>query len=276
MSKLKFAIIGNPVSHSLSPTLHNYWFKKYNIDAEYSLMQINENQISEVIEKINSRELKGINVTLPFKRSVIPFLTKTIKDAAETHSVNTIFLDDKNELIGENTDVFGFQAGYLKVLTSQDKKNKKALIIGAGGVSSSIIVALMKSNIKEIYLTNRTYEKALFLKQKFSRLNILKWDDLNGVLETVDIVINATSLGLKKEDNFNIEFREYNKNLVYIDTIYNPSQTNMIKNLKSKQLTTHNGLNMFIYQGQKSFYLWNKINPEVDDELLKLLESKIS
>ena len=100
MSKLKFAIIGNPVSHSLSPTLHNYWFKKYNIDAEYSLMQINENQISEVIEKIKSRELKGINVTLPFKRSVIPFLTKTIKDAAETHSVNTIFLDDKNELIG--------------------------------------------------------------------------------------------------------------------------------------------------------------------------------
>ncbi len=276
MSKLKFAIIGNPIAHSLSPTLHNYWFKKYKINAEYSLMQVTENKIGDVIEKINKRELKGINVTLPFKRSVIPYLSKTIKDAAETHSVNTVFLDDNNQLIGENTDVFGFQAGYLKILTSQDKKNKKALIIGAGGVSPSIIVALMKSNIKDIYLTNRTYEKSLFLKQKFSRLNILKWNEFKEVLETVDIVINATSLGLKKEDNFNIEFEKYNKNLVYIDTIYNPSQTNMIKKLKTKQITTHNGLNMFIYQGQKSFYLWNKINPEVDDELIKLLESKIS
>ena len=134
----------------------------------------------------------------------------------------------------------------------------------------------MKSEIKEIYLTNRTYERSLFLKQKFSRLNILKWENFENIFETVDIVINATSLGLKKDDNFNIKFEKYNKDLVYIDTIYNPPQTNMVKQFKSKQLTTYNGLNMFIYQGQKSFYLWNKINPEVDDELLKILESKIN
>ncbi len=276
MTKFKFAIIGNPISHSLSPVLHNYWFKKYNIDAEYSLMEIKESQIADVIKKLKEKELKGINVTLPFKRSVIPFLTKTINDAADTHSVNTIFLDDNNELIGENTDVFGFQAGYLKTLTNQEKKNKKALVIGAGGVSPSIILALIKSEIKEIYLTNRTYERSLFLKQKFSRLNILKWENFENIFETVDIVINATSLGLKKDDNFNIKFEKYNKDLVYIDTIYNPPQTNMVKQFKSKQLTTYNGLNMFIYQGQKSFYLWNKINPEVDDELLKILESKIN
>lgn len=275
MTKFKFAIIGNPISHSLSPVLHNYWFKKYNIDAEYSLMEIKESQIADVIKKLKEKELKGINVTLPFKRSVIPFLTKTINDAADTHSVNTIFLDDNNELIGENTDVFGFQAGYLKTLTNQEKKNKKALVIGAGGVSPSIILALIKSEIKEIYLTNRTYERSLFLKQKFSRLNILKWENFENIFETVDIVINATSLGLKKDDNFNIKFEKYNKDLVYIDTIYNPPQTNMVKQFKSKQLTTYNGLNMFIYQGQKSFYLWNKINPEIDEELVNLLKSNI-
>ncbi len=276
MSKLKFAIIGSPISHSLSPTLHNYWFEKYKIDAEYSLMQIEEGQIENVIEKIKIGEIKGINVTLPFKRAVIPFLSKTINDAAETHSVNTIYLDDNKELIGENTDVFGFQAGYLKTLTNQEKKNKKALVIGAGGVSPSIILALLKSEIKEIYLTNRTHEKSLFLKQKFNKLNILKWNEFKNVLGTVDIVINATSLGLKKNDNWNIELKNYNKDLVFIDTIYNPSQTSMIKYFKSKKLTTYNGLNMFIHQGQKSFYLWNKINPEVDDDLLKILESKIN
>ena len=103
-----------------------------------------------------------MNVTLPFKKSVIPFLTKTINDANETHSVNTIFLDKEDNLIGENTDVFGFQAGYLQTLSNQDKKNKKALIIGAGGVAPSIILALVKSKIDNISLVNRTYEKSLF------------------------------------------------------------------------------------------------------------------
>ena len=113
-------------------------------------MQVTENNISEVIEKINKRELKGINVTLPFKRSVIPYLSKTIKDAAETHSVNTVFLDDNNQLIGENTDVFGFQAAFLKSIPNLEKKSKKVLILGAGGVAPSIILALLKSNILDI------------------------------------------------------------------------------------------------------------------------------
>ena len=165
MKKTKFAIIGNPISHSLSPTLHNYWFKKYNINAEYKLINIDENQIQDVIDKIKNKEIKGINVTLPYKKSVIPFLNKIINDANETHSVNTIMLDDNGNLIGDNTDVFGFQAAYLKSIPNQEKKNKKALILGAGGVSPSIILALSKSNIQNISLTNRTYEKSLFLQK---------------------------------------------------------------------------------------------------------------
>ena len=100
MKKIKFAIIGSPISHSLSPTMHNYWFKKYNINAEYELLDIDKNEIQNVIDRIKNKEIKGINVTLPYKNSVIPFLTKTINDANETHSVNTIMLDEKNNLIG--------------------------------------------------------------------------------------------------------------------------------------------------------------------------------
>ena len=122
MKKTKFAIIGNPISHSLSPTMHNYWFKKYNINAEYELLNIEENEIQNVIKKIKEKEIKGVNVTLPYKNSVIPFLDKTINDANETHSVNTIMLDENDNLIGENTDVFGFQAAYLKSISNQEKK----------------------------------------------------------------------------------------------------------------------------------------------------------
>ena len=144
--KKKFAIIGSPVSHSLSPIMHNYWFKKYNIDAEYDPLDIDKSEIQNVIDKIKNKEIKGINVTLPYKNSVISFLSKTINDANETHSVNTIMLDEKNNLIGENTDVFGFQAAYLKSIPNQDKRNKKVLILGAGGVAPSIILALLISS----------------------------------------------------------------------------------------------------------------------------------
>ena len=276
MKKIKFAIIGNPISHSLSPILHNYWFNKYNINAEYELLNIKESEIPIIINKIKKKEIKGINVTLPYKKSVIPFLSKTINDANETHSVNTIMLDENDSLIGENTDVFGFQAAYLKSIPNQEKKNKKILILGAGGVAPSIIFALLKSNFLNISLANRTYEKSLFLKKSFKGIAVIRWDEISLHLKKFDIIINATSLGLKSTDDFKIDFSNFKKSMIFIDTIYNPSQTNMIKYFKSKNLRSHNGLNMFIYQGQKAFYLWNKINPEVDDALLKLLESKLN
>ena len=276
MKKTKFAIIGNPISHSLSPILHNYWFKKYKINAEYELLEIDKNDIQNVINKIKNKEIKGINVTLPYKNLIIPFLNKTINDANETHSVNTVMLDNNNNLIGENTDVFGFQAAYLKSIPNQANNNKKVLILGAGGVAPSIILALLKSNIRDISLSNRTFEKSLFLKKKFKNLNIIKWSDFAEKINKFDIVINATSLGLNSNDKFTNDFINFKKTLVYIDTIYNPAETKMIKFFKSSKIKTYNGLNMFIYQGQKAFYLWNKINPEVDDDLLELLESKLT
>ena len=275
MKKLLFGIIGNPISHSLSPILHNYWFKKYKINAEYKLFKTEDNEIKKVIDSVKKKDITGLNVTLPFKKSVIPFLTKTINDANETHSVNTIFLDKEDNLIGENTDVFGFQAGYLQTLSNQDKKNKKALIIGAGGVAPSIILALVKSKIDNISLVNRTYEKSLFLKRKFNMINIVEWNDFHNKINDFDIVINATSLGLLDGEEFKFKLPKINKKLIYIDTIYNPPQTKMISNFKSQKIKTFNGLNMFIYQGQKSFYFWNKINPEVDETLIKLLETKL-
>ena len=275
MSKKKFVIIGDPISHSLSPTMHNYWFKKYKLNADYQLLQIKEKEISEVIEKIKKKEIKGVNVTLPYKRAVIPFLSKTVNDASETHSVNTIMLNNES-VVGENTDVFGFQAAYLKSFSIEEKKNKKVLILGAGGVAPSIILALLKSNISLITLSNRTFEKSLFLQKKFKNINVIKWEKISSELPNFDILINATSLGLESGENFDSNFTNFKKTLIYIDTIYNPKQTKLIQYFKSKNVRTFNGLHMLIYQGQKSFYLWNKINPEIDDELIRLLESKIN
>ena len=271
----KYVIIGDPLSHSLSPTLHKYWFKQYKIDADYSLMQIKENELNTVIDKIKNDEITGINITLPYKQKIIPFLDKLINNAKDCNSVNTVYKNDDQQIIGENTDVFGLQAGYLKEITNSETNKKKALVIGAGGVSSSVINALLKSNIKEISLINRTYEKTIFIKKNFPIIKILKWEQLENSFKNFDIIINATSLGLKNGEEFKIIPKDYKSNLIYIDTIYNPLQTKMIKTFKSNNIKTFNGLDMFIYQGQKSFYLWNKINPEVNDELINILTSSI-
>ena len=272
----KYFIIGDPISHSLSPKLHNYWFKKYKVDAKYSLLPIKEIEIEKTINDIKNDNIAGINVTLPYKRKVIPFLDKLINDALESNSVNTIYKNSKNEIVGENTDVFGFQAGYLKEVIDSPLNNQKALIIGAGGVSPSIILALEKSNIKKISLVNRTFEKSVFLKKQFKNIEINKWDKIEDLMSHNDIIINATSLGLKNGKEFNVGIENIKSSSIYIDTIYNPSETKMIKLLKNKGIKTFNGLDMFLYQGQKSFYLWNKINPEIENDLIETLQKDIN
>ena len=146
--KKNFGIIGNPIKHSLSPILHEYWFKKYNINAQYSIIEASEKDLPSIIEKIKDGSYSGFNVTLPFKQKILNYVDKAINDAEATGSINTLLLDSDKAVIGENTDVYGLQAAYLKEIENRSKKN--ALIIGAGGVSPSVILSIQKSGIKDI------------------------------------------------------------------------------------------------------------------------------
>ena len=269
----KFGIIGKPIKHSLSPVLHNYWFEKYEINASYSIIDVNEDNLNDVVSKIKDKALSGLNITLPYKQRIVPHLDYLVNDAKITSSVNTLYLDDKNNTVGENTDVFGLQAAYLKEVDKASEK--KALVIGAGGVSPSVILSLEKSGVKNISIINRTYEKCVFLKKKFKNIKIIEWEKLEEAIKDYDIIINATSLGLKNEEDFSFNFKNTKENLIFIDTIYNPLETKTLKFLRDKDTKVFNGLEMFIYQGQKAFYLWNKINPEIDQKLIELLISKL-
>ena len=274
MIEKKFGIIGKPIAHSLSPLLHNYWFKKYNIRATYSLIETEENQIDKVISKIKKKELQGINVTTPYKQEVIPYLDLVINDAQQTSSVNTIYLSSDNKIVGENTDVYGFDYSFIEKLERKDLLEKKILILGAGGVTPSIIYALFKKNIKKIFISNRSIEKAQIIKKKFPFIEIILWENINSKSQDVDIIINATSLGMKNGNDFDQIIKKFKKVLIYYDVIYNPLETTMLKNFKQQEVKTFNGLEMFICQGQKSFCLWNKINPDSDEILKETLVKK--
>jgi shikimate dehydrogenase len=275
MIEKKYGIIGKPLSHSLSPLLHNRWFKKYNIRATYSLIETEEDKIEEVINKIKKKELQGINVTIPYKQVVIPYLDLLINDAKETSSVNTIYLNENNKVVGENTDVYGFDCSFIKKLKEKDLVKKNILILGAGGVTPSIIHALVKKNIKKISISNRSIEKAQIIKKKYPFIEIVLWEDIYTKTQNADVIINSTSLGMTNGSNFNQVIKKFKTEMIYYDVIYSPLETTMLKNFKEQKIKTYNGLEMFLYQGQKSFYLWNKINPDVDVELKKIITSNL-
>jgi len=263
--KKNFLVIGNPIEHSLSPKLHNYWIKKYKIDADYKKKLLDNSEIENLILSIREDKIYGANVTVPFKKMVIPFLDELSEEAKISQSVNTIYKKD-NKIIGDNTDIEGFKLSIEK--TGQEIKNKKALILGAGGVVPSIIIALKKMKIKKIYLSNRTELKAIELKKNFPEIEIIKWGDtLN-----FDIIINATSIGLKEEDEININYQQISKDKFFYDVIYNPPETSFLKNAKKYGGITKNGKMMFIYQAQKAFFIWHKVVPEADNETINLID----
>ncbi len=261
----KYLVIGNPIGHSLSPKLQNYWLKQNNINAVYDKIKLVENEIKEIIHDIKKQKIAGCNVTVPFKKKVIPFLDTLSPEAEQTQSVNTIIFE-KGNLIGHNTDIFGFDKAIKNL--NFNMKDKKVLILGAGGVVSSIVFALKKMNVLKISISNRTKQKAENLKILFENLNILEW----GNLTDFDVVINATSLGLNNEE-INLDFSKFGKNKLFYDVIYNPSETNFLKKGKELGNITENGGKMFIYQASEAFKLWHGIEPVVNFETLKLLKN---
>lgn len=260
----KFCVIGNPIDHSQSPKLHNFWLKKNKIEAIYEKKLLEEKEIPKLIESIRKSEINGVNVTVPFKNSVIPFLDSLSSEAKKTNSVNTICVED-DKIIGHNTDIVGFELALRYI--NYDVKRKKALIIGAGGVSPSIIFALKNMGCENIYLTNRTFEKAEKIKETFNDINIQKWGDI----PEFDIIINATSVGLNKE-KFDLEFNKFGNDKFFYDVIYNPSETNFLKEAKLSGNKTENGKMMFIYQAHQSFALWNRVLPKIDEETKEILK----
>ena len=257
----KYLVIGNPIEHSLSPKLHNHWIKENNIDAVYEKKKLSISQIKDIINEVRSEKIKGINVTVPFKKEVLPFMDKLTKKANLSQSVNTIY-KEKDFIVGDNTDIDGFQLSLKHI--NYSPKNKKIFILGAGGVTPSIILALKNLGASRISLSNRTKSKADYLKKIHPDLNIIDW----GKIDKFDMIINTTSLGLKNEDKIELDFSKIDSGKLFYDIIYNPEKTNFLQ--KGKELGNHvaNGKMMFIYQAQLAFNIWHNILPKVHDKLL--------
>jgi shikimate dehydrogenase len=253
--------------------LHNYWFHKNKINCEYKKLKTTQAAIKKILNKVRKREIEGINVTIPFKGSVIRHLDILKGDALRTSSVNTVFLN-KKKLVGDNTDVYGFSYGILRKVKT---RIKTAGIIGAGGVTSSIILSLIQKGVKKIYITNRTFSKLKVFKKKFKNVIYpIKWNDRYKVFGDVQILINVTSLGMVGQKDLKFDFSIFDKKINVVDVVYNPENTRFLKDARKNGHKIFTGLDMFVYQAQKAFYIWNKKNPKITKDIYKKLRKKIN
>ena len=257
----KYLVIGNPIEHSMSPKLHNYWIKQNNLNAIYEKKQVTENDLKKIILEVKKGKIEGINITVPFKNKIIPFLDQLTELSKITQSVNTIYKKN-DKIVGDNTDIFGFENSLKHI--NYDAKNKKIFILGAGGVVPSIVFALKKLGASKIILTNRTREKAESIKKMFSDLEIVEW----GKVADFNMIINATSLGLKNEDEIKLNFSELGSSKLFFDVIYSPPETKFLSKAKEFGNQIENGRMMFIYQAQAAFKIWHNILPKIDNNIL--------
>jgi len=253
-----YGLIGYPVSHSLSPLMHNAAFKALGIDAEYKLFPLKEDELETFLKSFKANNIHGINVTVPYKEKVIPFLNKISHEAQLIGAVNTIKLTPEG-LEGFNTD----GAGFLTHLEDFefDVEGKNIVILGAGGASRAVGVYLAKTKPRKITIFDIDKIKlgALVnhLKDNFKNVEILESESIEGLdIKNCDLLINATPIGMKDSDPVIVDFGSLHKKMFVYDLIYNPSETKLLKLAKENGAKTANGLGMLLHQGILAFEIW--------------------
>ena len=271
-------VIGKPIKHSLSPLIHNYWINKYQLGLEYKKMEVEKESLPSLIENVRDRKITGLNITLPYKKDIISYIDEVSYSAKDIGAINTVFLRG-NKVYGENTDGIGFTRA-LEKKTKFNFSNKSIYIIGAGGASYGIISELIKKKVEKIYITNRTKQKTIqlvnFFKTKNKEINLefVEWKDLVPNSD-VDLIINTTSFGMKDNECLKIDINNLKDTLIFVDIIYNPKETELLKLFKKEGFVCMNGLSMLIEQAAVSFELWFNIslNNKDIEEVKKICEA---
>jgi len=254
------ALIGDPVEHSLSPSIHNAAFQHLNLNYVYLAFRVGRKELGAAIQGVRSLKIHGLNVTMPLKTDVIQHLDQLDESARRVGAVNTV-LNDSGELIGYNTD--GIGALMALRASQQDPTNKRIVVLGAGGASRAISCSLIKE-AREVVILNRTLEKAENLTKELSVVFVEKVkygklckSCLRRELKDADMLINATSVGMQPDEEKTPVDRDLLRpDLTVFDVVYSPLETRLLKEARLIGAKTINGLSMLIHQGAASFEIW--------------------
>ena len=263
MKKL-FAVLGDPIAHSMSPAMHNDLFDLYGIDAVYLPFHVTSDHLSDAVTGLKALGIAGFNVTVPHKTAIIPLLDRVDSLALEIGAVNTV-VNEAGSLVGYNTDGAGFVKGLEELVPSL--LGQKVLIIGAGGAARAIYFSLAQKGSQILDITNRTVEKAreLVMECPFSVYsNALSLEEAAAGLGAYDVIVQTTSIGMHPHRTQQpISLRNIGKQTILCDIIYNPLTTMLMEVAQQDGAIVQNGIGMFVYQGALAFEKWTGIFPDV-------------
>lgn len=271
-------VIGDPIAHSLSPAIHEYWLKSYGIDGSYVPLHVKGPRFTGMIEELRGLGFRGCNVTLPHKERAFALADWKDEAAEATGAVNTLVFS-KEGIKGYNTDVSGFSENLKASLNPIDNYMDSCLVLGAGGAARGIIHALQLLGARQIFLSNRTHEKALklahelqSLKGEASSISCVPWEEKETVLKSVSLLINTTQLGMVGQPPLEINLDSLPNTAAVTDIVYKPLKTGLLEAGEARELRVADGLGMLLWQASPGFEMWFGKKPTVTAELRAMIE----
>lgn len=272
---IKTGVIGHPISHSKSPLIHSHWIDTYHCKGEYKAIDIAPEKLKEGVQALIDEGYRGFNVTVPLKRAIMDLCSDIDNNARAIGAVNTVTIEN-GQLFGQNTDAYGFIENLRNASRnfgfSWAIEHGPAVVLGAGGAARAAVYGLLREDVPEIILTNRTREKALDIATLDpSRIRVVDWAERSNMLQGANLLVNTTSLGMAGKGDLEMDFTRAHEDLLVHDIVYNPLYTDFLRSARDEDLRILTGIGMLLYQAKPAFEQWYDVTPEVT----QILEDKV-
>lgn len=271
----KACVIGWPARHSRSPLIHRHWLRRYGIAGDYVIEEIEPEDFEAFLSDLSAHGYVGCNVTLPHKEAAARLVARRDDTAASLGAVNTVWYQD-GDLVGANTDVYGFLANLDAGAPRWDAGLDRAVVLGAGGAARGIVHGLLTRGVGRVDIVNRSLDRAAALAGAFGPAVIAHgWDEIDTVLEGARLLVNTTSLGMQGNPPLEIDLAPLAAEAIVNDIVYVPLETNLLKAARARDLNAVDGLGMLLYQAVPGFEKWFGVRPEVTADLRAVLVKDI-
>jgi shikimate dehydrogenase len=272
-------VIGHPINHSRSPLIHNHWIAQLGLAGDYQRIDVAPGALPGFLERVKSGELTGGNVTIPHKQAILPLLDAVTPAARATGAVNTLFSED-GRIIGDNTDITGFLGHLDAKAPGWPDRVRKAVILGAGGAAQAIGHGLLTRGITHLVIINRDLARAEALAATLGqtsggKVEAAGWNGCPEALQGCDLIVNATSLGMKGQPLLDIDLSPMPGHAIVYDIVYVPLETPLLAQARARGLVAVDGLGMLLHQAAPAFARWFGVQPEVTAQLRALIEADI-
>lgn len=270
---IRAAVIGFPITQSLSPLIHQYWFRQHGIEGSYEAIEIHPDHLAARIDALTKEGYSGFNVTVPHKQNIMA-LCDTLDDTTkQIGAVNTVVIHDgKRE--GRNTDAFGFIENIRQEAPGFDFGKGPALVIGAGGAARAVIYGLLQQGVPEILVTNRTKENAEILANDFPRVKVIDWEDRHHACAVTALLVNTSVLGMRGQPPLEMDLSALPEAAHVCDIVYKPLMTDLLQRASAKGCGIITGIGMLLHQARPAFASWTSVMPDVTKELQGLVTEK--